>query len=294
MATNTTNGTIFYYNDITNPKDIRKTVVNIDSRFRNSYADSTSNFSYDIATTIKNIARIRLVSAEIPNTFFTFTNKRKNTFFYLVVGTTGYKVTIDEGNYTIPQLKTAIQSKLTQINSLIGTNFEIIVNEYNAKFTIQDTGSPPIAFSLDFGTEALPRPVYYSLGYYMGFRNKVYTGLTSYTTEAVPDLVGDPYVLIDVNDYPSLRHVSRSVSLTAFAKIVVKENKYFTIFADENSMLSKEYIFTQPTNLSQFRIRILDQYGEQIDLNGADISLAFEVSEITNSTLYQQYLNYQG
>jgi hypothetical protein len=294
MATNTANGTTFYYNDIVNPKDIRKTIINIDSRFRNSYADSTSNFAYDIATTIKNVARIKLVSTEIPNTFYTFTLARKNVGFNLILEATGtnYFISIEPGNYSMTQMIAIIQGKLNQINTAMGTNLQFMVNEYNALYTVEDRGSPPANFTLDFGTYSINRPVYWGLGYYLGFRQKLYSGQSEYTAEFVPDLNGDPYVLIDINDYTALRHVSRHTAMTCFAKVIIRENKYFTIFSDDSSFLTKEYTFSQPTNISQFRIRIFDMYGETIDLNDANISMTFEVSEITNSDLYSKYLNY--
>ena len=70
---NANKGKIFNQNDIVSSQDFKKTIVNIDSRFRDNYTtETTSHFTYKPIVPYKNIIKVALVSAEIPNVYYTF------------------------------------------------------------------------------------------------------------------------------------------------------------------------------------------------------------------------------
>jgi hypothetical protein len=81
-------------------------------------------------------------------------------------------------------------------------------------------------------------------------------------------------------------------SIRCFAKIIIKENKYYTIFADESAFLTNAIIFQQPLDIAKFKIRLIDVFGEVINLRDMGISLALELTEVINSHVYKHYLNY--
>ena len=66
-------------NDVINSNDLRKRILNIDSRFRNNYKDPSTDFSFQLEHTYKNIIRLRVASIEIPNIFYVFSTAKSNT-----------------------------------------------------------------------------------------------------------------------------------------------------------------------------------------------------------------------
>lgn len=290
-------------NDIVNSTDIKRTIINVDSRFRENAFDTPSNFYYRPATPLKNIQRIRLVSAEIPNIWYAFSAARENVSFNIILTRTGdtYKCIIDDGNYSLAvgssaNLLDAIQVQLDTISTLIGggINLQIQLDPVATEIVIFDDSATPQEFQLDFTVmRADERTNDWGLGYALGFRGRKYGLGTRYISEAPPDVHIDPYIFICVNDYEACQQSSASLGIFCFAKLIIHEDKYNIIFADDHSTIyTKEYIFAKPTNIPRFQIRILDLYGKEINMRGTNVSFSFEISEITNATIYNKLLNY--
>jgi hypothetical protein len=290
-------------NDIINSTDIKRTIINVDSRFRENTSDTPSNFYYRPATPLKNIQRIRLVSAEIPNIWYAFTADRKNTSFNIILESTGntYQCLIDDGNYSLAvgsatSILDAIQVQLDIISVLIGggMSLQIQLDPVATEVVIFDDSATPQNFQLDFTVVRDDTKVNdWGLGYALGFRGRKYGRGSRYIAEAPPDVHIDPYIFIAVNDYESCQQSSASLGIFCFAKIIIHEDKYNIIFADDNSdIYTKEYIFAKPTNIPRFHIRIFDLYGTEINMRRTNVSFSFEISEITNATIYNKLLNY--
>ena len=72
---------IYGRNDVVNSNDLRKHLVNIDSRFRKSYLEPPTDFLYSFAHPYKNVIKARVASVEIPIGFYNFSRAKKNTMF---------------------------------------------------------------------------------------------------------------------------------------------------------------------------------------------------------------------
>ena len=57
---------IYGKNEIMNSNDLRKHIVNIDSRFRKSYLEPPSDYIYEFAHPYKNVIKAKISSVEIP------------------------------------------------------------------------------------------------------------------------------------------------------------------------------------------------------------------------------------
>jgi hypothetical protein len=51
-------------------------------------------------------------------------------------------------------------------------------------------------------------------------------------------------------------------------------------------MITKEYTFPQPKDLTHVHIKILDAYNEIVDIQGLNFSFSLEVVEVVNHALY--------
>jgi hypothetical protein len=285
--------------DVLNPADVKRTIINVDSRFKENMSDTPSNFYYRPATPLKNIMRLKLVSCEIPNIWYAFSAARKNTSFNITVPKSGqiYKCIIDNGNYSLvvgstTSLLDAIQQQLDAVSSIEGMNLQIQLDPVAVEIVIFDDSASPTIFELDFTvTQVQGRLSDWGLGYFLGFRGYRYGLGSRYIGEAPPDVHVDTYILIAVNDYEGFQQNSGSIGIFCFAKLIIHEDKYNIIFADDHSDLyTKEYMFAKPTNIPRFHIRIMDMYGTEIDMRQINVSFSFEVSEITNATIYERLI----
>jgi hypothetical protein len=293
---NANKGKIFNANDIISSQDFKKTIVNIDSRFRENYiTETTSNFTYKPIVSYKNIIRVSLVSCEIPNVFYTFTEERHNISFNIITDIDTYTIRITEGNYTAPLMLTELTRIFDEtVNTAEGRNIVTEINEVTGKVEIFDAsggGNFEIDFNTPFYTE---RKTDWGLGYYLGFRNRYYAGDNNYIAESFSDVNVDQYLYLEVNDYVSCEHNTVEDSIRCFAKIIVKENKYYTIFSDESAFLTNAVTFAQPQDIAKIRVRLIDVFGETVDLQDMGMSLALELTEVVNSHVYKHYMTYQN
>jgi hypothetical protein len=135
-------------NDVINSNDLRKHLVNIDSRFRKSYLEPPTDFLYSFAHPYKNVIKARVASVEIPIGFYNFSKAKKNTMFR--IDATNYlghihffQITIPDGDYSPECLVINIQQQFNAIKDTYGMFFRISLDPINRKVTITHDGSCP-------------------------------------------------------------------------------------------------------------------------------------------------------
>ena len=255
MASNSRRNEIFNYNDVINSNDLRKQIVNVDSRFRDSIQSETAtNFQYTFEHPYKNVIRLRIASSEIPNSWYEFsaTNYHNTSFVISAYDISNNLRTaliqIADGNYSAIDLLTTIQAQfVSQLQTPYGIFMNIYPNPFNVKTTIELTGVGPVGsttpttsgkpFMLNFLVPALAtQPSNWGLGYNLGFRSFRYTvsnitdvsgGISTYSiqSESLIDVTADPYVFLGVNDYYSVENKNTIGFTQALAKIIVRDAK---------------------------------------------------------------------
>lgn len=281
------------------PTDAVSEYINIDSRFRvNPGTTSSTDFYVRLPRTYKNIISMRLASIELPNMWYEFSQERGNVSFLVNVGGDVKTVTIPEGNYLgFPDLLCSVQTALTTAFPTVTWTFDIPTTSSTFRATLSAiVGSTPQVFGMDFST-VIPgenpsiklRPFDNGLGYFLGFIKGVYGGSSSYTAETVPFVVGPNYVFIELDKYEGIESVSFSDSSRgAFAKIIVTGEKGLLIVDNESNRISKTVKFSQPQNISGFRVRLTDPYGIVLKM-ASNFSFTLELVEAVNVNLYNSY-----
>ena len=286
-------------------------IVNIDSQFRNrTLYPNPAFFKYDFYEKIKNCKYIRLSSIEIPNLFFTFTEKRKNIYFTLTVDYIDYKVIIMEGMYNYEQFIDEIQKNLTLAGTALNATFTIVFNDITGFITI--TCSKLFTANFDNNSD-----LYESLGYFFGFRKIQYTAnynsttsIYSIITEGQLDVVGDHYLFLRINDYGVIinnyeniifNESDKTNTVTSIkpregkknllAKIIITNSKTEQIFDNGANFITKSHIFRQPVDISKLEIELIDPRGNTVDLLGMNYSLTLEIGTIYNSSLNDKFQN---
>jgi hypothetical protein len=289
--------------------DIVRHIINIDSRFRqNPTGTTTSNFFFRLLEPVKNVLRIRITSIEFPNNYPVFTAARRNITLRVIYGTTPDTavLTIPEGNYTAGEMQAALTAAIAAAGLPWLT---VTFNTVTGRYTFTGTQK----FALDPGYDSFDRPFDYGLGFNLGFSLQTHIATGSGTSWKVVSnqcayFAGDQYVFLRVNNFgcvsskvsvvpvsvsypitnntPNTQELPNEQTITALAKIILKDPKNFMTYDDYASQHAKEVTFTSPTDLSRFHIQILDAYGNLIDMCSAQYSFSMEVLEVRNSSLY--------
>jgi hypothetical protein len=281
------------------PTDAVSHYINVDSRFRvNPNTTPSTDFSLRLPRTYKNVVSIRLASIELPNMWYEFSEERSNLSFQVTVGTTTQIITIPEGNYlTFALLLDAVKNSLTAAFPAITWTFAITTTTTRFQATLTaKLGAADQIFSMDFST-ILPgqnvsvrsRPFDNGIGYFLGFTQGIYSGSASYTGETVPFIVGPNYVFMELDKYEGIESVSFSdSSRAAFAKIIVTGEKGLLVVDNEANRISKTVKFSQPQNVSGFKVRLIDGYGLTLKM-ASNFSFTLELVEALNVNLYNAY-----
>ena len=267
--------------------DVVRHIINIDSRFRELPASTTSDFYYRLFAPVKNILRIRVTSVEFPNNYLMFTEARENISLRIIYDLSAvktYGVVIPDGNYSAYEMQVAIQNALTDLSGLTLT---VAFDHISGSFTF--TGNQ--YFAVDTTWHSLKRPFDYGLGYYLGFSRKCHkafdvSGSWIVTSNQCASFSGDNYVFLKINEFNCVQQQTADQTFQCLAKVLLREPKNYMAFDDYASQHVKEVVFPQPQDLSRFHIQILDAYGNMMDLCNAQLSFSLEVLEVRNLSLY--------
>ena len=146
--------------------------LNLNSCFRNNYYQSNPcDYLYMIPSEIKNVTAMRLVSIEIPNSWYLFSNLKKNNVFEIVFNvparfnnnnnnnnnanpntantTCGYVIEIPEGNYDTETLQEFLNSTYfyeapssSEYKKTYLKYIKFSINKYNLKTTFELVNLP--------------------------------------------------------------------------------------------------------------------------------------------------------
>lgn len=146
----------------------------------------------------------------------------------------------------------------------------------------------------------------YSLGSFLGFSKRYYTvkrtdvyvdsisavGIITYEaylqSEASYGNGYINYVFISVDDF-NKNYITESIIASTgdnsigdniLGRVSINESFSTVVYNTSNDKIFKQRDYMGPVNLNKFRIKILDKYGNVIDMNNNDISLSLEVTEL--------------
>ena len=283
---------------------IRQT-LNIDSRFRdNYYANTSSNYHYDLPLLIKNVVSLQLASMDFPCTFYNINKAFDNNYFTIIIKNSSFVVTIPDGNYTPDDFINCINNVLSTApglfkyiylildisNGISGTGKIIIGIRDNY---INSNINTTFNFTLDFikdvnGLENKSTPLPLKMGWILGFRNGVYTDNSTYTSEGIVDLLAHRYIYLVVNDYNNNVNDGFYASFTdsilnknILARISVTGGGFNIISQNNLGLITYPRQYFGPVNIQKLQIQLLDEYGRILDLNNMDYSIC-----LTMETLY--------
>jgi hypothetical protein len=273
--------------------------INIDTRLQDE-SNIFSEYYVRLHEKIKCVKSLTISSLEMPISFYNISCSQNNNFFKITRLCINEKkevlVVLPDDNYTIPSifstLKTVLLSneitkdldiKLTPTNTI---QFYSKTFDYTIDFLVTKIG-----LAEDFCLQS-------TLGWILGFRFPIYTiNKNSWiTAETICDLSFPRYVYLLLefheDDHKDKHHAFESTLFSShinkdiIARISL-ENRGFpygsilpaNIF--NGLLISDNRIFHKPIDIKRIRIKILDEYGYIMNLNGFNIS--FLISYETGS-----------
>ena len=209
-------------------------IIHIDSSHLPSYADTTTTdkFTFDLSDQINNVISLSLESIELPQSWYTFSFSKGTTSFAYYLDDTKHEYTLEDGNYTVTSLLSAIQALIGVVDPTFGSSVHrqsgkvTFYSESSFKFMWHDTAM--IVYSL--------RTTYsnYHLGILLGFNSVV--SESTYVFERIRyeikatnpiHVAGTRYVTLEVNDYSSNRISNNIVLINSLPRIKVPPPDYY-------------------------------------------------------------------
>jgi hypothetical protein len=270
--------------------------LNINSCFRTNYYQSNPcDFLYIIPSEITKVTSMRLVSIEIPNSWYLFSTDKKNNWFEITIDVDDdkkycYDISIPEGNYDCDSLQEYLNRTYFYesgiANYLKYIKFSINPHNLKSQFEIIEIDmerNPKMTFSLKF-SQNINHNIMNTFGWIIGFRLGNYLKMRSVISEGLFDAGGDRYIYIAINDFQYNNNTSNIVCFDksilnedVIAKIPMIDGKLSLIINDNNNSLAKIRRYNGPINLNRLHIKILDHFGSIIDLNNMDFSMTLEL-----------------
>jgi hypothetical protein len=283
--------------------DVTRHIINIDSRFRlNPQSTPPADFQLQLLSPIRNVIRIRITSFEFPNNYYTFTYKRKNVSFRVLYidpatsKTLAYAIELEDGSYNAYDMETALASALDISGSPVRW-LKVAFDPVTGHFTFSGGKNK---FALDTAYNSYDRVMDYGLGFHLGFDRGIIkstadlAGDYSLESSCQATFAGDTYLFMCLNDYKCVRQTIGENEFSAFGKFLLRENKNIVSFDDYAGQHIKEVVFPSPTDLSRLHVRLLDPYGNTLDLCKTNFSFSIEVLEVKNQSLRDNIRNSIG
>ena len=278
----------------------RISLMSLDSRFASQSGYRNGEFRINIPYPLKNVMRIRMASAEIPLVAYTFSLQNGNTTFAVKLGASPVFVKctpIPDGNYNLSQLTNAIQTSLQIFHS----GFLVSFNSVSGQMTIENTSLPFEIYLASYDENISSRPTDWGIGYNLGFRETtVKAVLSSGTTyfvrgTGVLSIQPAPYYLLQLECPDAIENVIHPLLcdsfITAFAKVILKDNAYAYNFDDNSNLVRKEFTYLAPHTLPYFNLRLVDVWGKTVNMQDSDWSVTLEITEVVNSKTYAKISN---
>jgi hypothetical protein len=304
-----------YARGIVNPiqRETVTVILTINSKFRDSKQSTTTDFSVMLTEPINNVVSLKMASIELMNSYYSISDYLKTNLFqietYKINTSTNaitdlYKreIQISEGSYSNNSMVTTLNTIFSADPSLnmIETGYSGLKGKIY--FFINNIAPPSgfeYAFNLYFSIPS--RPLFLNYGWLMGFKKAEYIFTKDYIKTATPtkeigfnpespvDFTGTKFFLLEVTDYnnnsPAVLKYNTNDNYwfnvkDVLAKIPNDSPTYSLIMEDSSDKIFKTRKYFGPVKLQKLRIRLLDENGKVVDLNGSEMVISFQVESL--------------
>ena len=306
-------------------------IVHLNTKFRDNYFNTRpTDYSYKFPNIIKEVVSLKLRSIEIPNSWYTISERFGNTKFFIVTQKRKinkidypelvkerfsaqndkiieqlqdddknntqvkktFEINIPEGNWTPKNLEKYINENyfIDKENELSYLRFYI--DDFNhSVFETMFEAPEDYRFSLIFAGKKFDkdfeknRLITKELGWTLGFRYARYDNIKKAIISETPyDPLRFKYVYFSLEDFQYNRSdnhtiflMQNSIDKDILGKIYLNATRFYLSISDDRSKKSeRKRQYFSPVDISRINIKLLDEYGNILDLNNMDFSFSLE------------------
>ena len=221
----------------------------INSEDRTNTSDRTSNYTIQLANTIKSVTGVKLKSVGINHKIYNVSSESINNMFSFTEiapdgSVTHHSITLDDGHYTSANLAIELENKLNSVATYI---YSVEYSEITYKYTISSTGN----FTININ----------GLARFMGFNSPTVSNNTQ-TADGVAKFDDQSFYYMD---------------LSCFSKPVVSTMDVRTTFILPNIEMASEYSglpnivqIISATDIQLFTVYLKNKDGTELNLRGAE------------------------
>lgn len=272
----------------------------------------TTDFTVTLTETLSNVISLKVASLEIVNFYYNISEHLKNNYFHIetfhkntITGeiSNNYikKIELPDGYYNLAKFLIVVEPLFNEDDNL--SMIELAYDELKGKTYFVLKEEPPIpppadteyGFNIDFQTNvAVP---YNNVGWYLGYKKTEYTFerdyvktaslnlIVGYNPDMIMDFSGSKFFLLEVIDFNNnspqvLLYNTYNNSSDILAKIPNDSTMTAIIYEDSSDRVFKTRKYFGPVKLQKLHIRLLDEYGQSLAMNGADVCVTFEVESL--------------
>jgi hypothetical protein len=268
--------------------------ISIDTRFRDSpYTTQSSDFLLNIPNKIQKVLSMQLVSLELcTDSLYNISAALQNNYLNMIVvfreeelqenQSFTHTFVLPDGHYSAEHLicilNTLFQNRSESVFSLICWKLDADSQQVALESTDEAIVSISLDFTLDIhGQSDRNTSDYFNkLGRVLGFTRRKYSGECEYLGEtAICPNYAFSYFFLDIEDFQN--HYSPSF-VSVFSKIAMP-NSVLARISDfdrkggkDLTIVSEPRTYFGAIDITRINIRLLNAYGQVLDMNGADFS----------------------
>jgi hypothetical protein len=270
-----------------------------------------SNFVINLNTPLKNVINLRLHSYIIPFTWYNIDSTKHNNIFWITLYELETTIAIDipSGNYTIESLLIAINTKMEEGSYPITVSYNRSTGKVQFNILTPGVVEEIIFFDVTNHWDSSNFNRIYkncSLGWILGYRQDSVTVPTdAVIADCVFDLYGSRYIYLAIDDYKRNRVTNNVASIVTnevrlpnnviddgnntstkttynyttspnnsdiMAVLPIHHNNFGDLVFESNQLQDYKREYYGPVNIDRLGVKLMDDTGNIINLNGGDWS----------------------
>jgi len=296
------------------PEQKKNELLCIDTKYRkNYYNTSSTNYLFDLPTTLKDVVGITLYDIVIPSSMWGINEKHLNNYFWIKKDSKWHFIRLQNGNYeTKDDIKNAVNNSIQLAFQTQYIFFNI--NKYTKQCVF---GSNDSSFNIYFNREPLDlknlvnntdtsfnyikendepnkinKNLMQGLGWILGFRKGEYLNQNHsnkvFVSEGIYDNWNPKTLFLIIDDFTNNSNnciistfndsLGKS-NILARLQTNILSNTELTI-SNPNILEYTKRTYNGPVDINKLQIKIVDEFGRIIDLNNMDYSISLLIETI--------------
>jgi hypothetical protein len=268
--------------------------ITIDSRFRDEYNfGSVANYNISLPERINDVKSIRVKNIEIPITFYNISENMGNNVFALSILNKKVTIVLPDGQYTEAALVVIINSEITSMTAPF-TSIVFKIENHRCMFMNNNSNNDGLLNFEIYKNINGSNNYMTTLGWLMGFRKTEYVIYPNALQmgESFINIFGPRYLYLILDEFKngnphsflSLSRTSELSSQQILARITLDNTTYpfgtILVADDYGNCRSDTRTYSNEINIQRMNVRLVDEFGTIMNLNGMDFSFCIELTHL--------------